>query len=553
MRKTPRSLVLAALLGALLGGAPANGADAPPSYTLQFLGTGSVVAINNANTVVGLRTSATTGTQTPLISENGGVWTILPSPAGASSAFPTDINDSGVIVGVATMAGGRRAIRWTPAGAGYAVEVLPLLPGELASYATGINNLGQIVGARAGILGTPYGFGWLYSDTEGLVDLNARYGWFATPADINDAGVILSGTQTLDLYTRTVADVGLAAPSGYNAIGGVAISNDGRIAGSASLRSTSLNIVSVFRYVPGAGWEFISGSSRYTVANDINNLGDVGWGEQGAGVFFDGLGGFALYSLLDPATAADGWTITGNGCLLNDRRVIATIGRNVASGQSGAVLLTPAGLLQPPAAPTGLTATPHPATQSEPYLSIDLSWDNGDPLLTRSYELERRNAGQTAWSPVALVPPAMSTFHQDTTVAPATTYDYRVRAIGVAGPGPWSDTATATSPAISQAIALRVSGIALSAKVRGGKVNVTGIVQVRDGSGLAVSGANVTARWTLPGGSTRTSAGVTDAAGRAQFTASGPRGTYTLTVADVALAGHVFDAAGSVLSRSITR
>ena len=77
-----------------------------------------------------------------------------------------------------------------------------MLPGEIASYGTGINNLGQIVGARAGILGTPYYRGWLYTDASGLVDLYPAYGWFATPGDINDAGVILSGTQTFDLTTR---------------------------------------------------------------------------------------------------------------------------------------------------------------------------------------------------------------------------------------------------------------------------------------------------------------------------------------------------------------
>lgn len=440
---------LAGLLAclALPGATPVEAADAPPSYTLQFLGEGSVVALNNGNTVVGVRTSPTTGTQTPLVSVAGATWTTLPMPAGATGAFPTDLNDSGVIVGVAAMATGRRAIRWTPTAGGYVIEMIPLLPGEPANYATGINNLGQVVGARAGILGTPYGFGWIYSDAAGLVDLNATYGWFATPNDINDHGVILSGTEILDPATRTVTEVGLPAPTGYNAVGGVAINNAGQIAGAASLRSTSLNIISVFRFSPGAGWEFISGSSRYTVANDINNQGDIGWGELGAGISLAGLGNFALGNLLAPATATAGWTITGNGCVLNDQRVVATLARNTLTAQSGAVLLTPAGLLPAPAAPTGLTASPHPATSAEPYMSINLSWTNGDVPLTRTYELERRTAGQAAWTPIPLVPPAMSTFHQDTTVAPALAYDYRVRAVGVAGPGPWSAIATATAPA----------------------------------------------------------------------------------------------------------
>jgi hypothetical protein len=80
-------------------------------------------------------------------------------------------------------------------------------------------------------------------------------------------------------------------------------------------------------------------------------------------------------------------------------------------------------------------------------MSINLAWHNGDPLLTQTYELERRIQGQPAWTPVPLVPPHMSTLHQDTTVAPAIPYDYRVRALGVAGPGPWSVMATTTAPA----------------------------------------------------------------------------------------------------------
>ncbi|MGL5017052.1 MAG: hypothetical protein ACRDBP_02880, partial [Luteolibacter sp.] len=312
---------------------PALHAAAPPSYELRSLGAGSPVSVNNQGTVVGLRTlNPSTNHNEALVSTAGQPWVILPAPAGAVSVFPTDLNDSGVIVGVASLSSGRRAIRWTPSAAGYTVEVLPLLPGELASYATGINNLGQIVGARAGILGTPFGFGWLYSDAGGLVDLNNRYGWFAAPNDINDSGVILSGTQTFDLATSTVTDVGLTGPSNYNAIGGVAINNTGQIAGTATLRSSSLNIVAAYRYTPGTGWEYISGTSRYTTVQDINNLGDCGWGELGAGIFFQGLGKYALGSLLDPAALAAGWSITGGGCLINDHRVIATVGRNSNTG-----------------------------------------------------------------------------------------------------------------------------------------------------------------------------------------------------------------------------
>ena len=419
---------------------------APPSYTVQYLGNGGPVAINDSATVVGVRTNSTTGTQTPLVSFEGAAWQALPIPSGATGAFPTAINDADVIAGVAIFPTGRRAVRWLPSGGSFVVELIPLLPGELANYATGINNRGQIVGARAGILGTPFGFGWLHSDADGLVDLNARYGWFATPNDINDAGVILSGTQTFDLATRTLSDVGLTGPANYNAVGGVALNESGQIAGQASLRSTSLNIVSVFRFTPGSGWLFIRGTSRFTLASSINDLGDVGHSEQGPAVYFEGIGEYALGDLIAPSDRAAGWLATGLSPEINDARVIAVTGRNTLTGASGGLLLTPVGNVVPPAAPTNLTATPHPATVAEPWVSIDLSWQNADPVATRSYELERTLAGQANWTQIPLVPPAFSTFHQDTTVAVATTYDYRVRAVGVVGPGPWSAIATATSP-----------------------------------------------------------------------------------------------------------
>ena len=155
MKFSFRLVTLLLFLGFLGGAMTAHGQDGPPSYAVQYLGAGSVIALNNVNTVVGLRTDAATGVQTPLVSAAGGPWVPLPLPNGATGAFPTDINDRDTIVGVANMTSGRRAVRWTPTDSGYAVEVLPLLPGELASYATGINNIGQVVGARAGILAPP--------------------------------------------------------------------------------------------------------------------------------------------------------------------------------------------------------------------------------------------------------------------------------------------------------------------------------------------------------------------------------------------------------------
>jgi uncharacterized membrane protein len=189
------------------------------------------------------------------------------------------VNDNGVIVGVSYTNWVPSAVRWNPTGSGYAVEVLPRLAGDTSSYATNINNLGQIIGARNALGYVPTGQGWLYSDTLGLVALSTQYGLWTVPTGINDAGQIISGVERLDLTTGVIDDIG-SGPSNYQPITSIAINNNGMIAGSAAMSSTSLNIISIFRYEGAAGWRFIAGSSRYTTASSINNRGDIGYGEQ---------------------------------------------------------------------------------------------------------------------------------------------------------------------------------------------------------------------------------------------------------------------------------
>jgi hypothetical protein len=323
--------------------------------------------------------------------------------------------------------------------------VLPLLPGDTASYATNINNLGEIVGSRNALGYVPTGQGWLYSDSLGVVSLSTQYGLWTVPSGINDAGQIISGVERLDLTTGIIDDIG-SGPSNYNAVTATAINNSGMIVGSASLRSTSLNVISVFRYEGDQGWSFIAGSSRYTIASSINNRGDIGYGEQGAGLYLNGLGTYALWSLIDPVVINAGWVITGSSPMINDQRIVATTARNSITGETGGVLLTPMGTLQAPTSPSNLQGIAHTATRMEPFNSINLTWENTSTL-TQSYELERRETGGTTWTLLALTPPGTATNHTDTTVGVNITYEYRIRAVGFGGPSPWSNVVTVTSPA----------------------------------------------------------------------------------------------------------
>lgn len=440
-------LTFVAIIGIFgLAIAPGVRADeGPPSYQLQYLGPGSPVAINNNGVIVGRELIPGTSNYQPLVSISGSPWVALPVPAGAMSVFPTDINDSGVIVGVSySPAWNPVAIRWAPNGSEYTLEELPRLPGDTSSYATGINNLGQVVGARRALGYSPTGSGWLYSAELGVLDLAAQYGWWNWPSKINDIGQVIGGAERLDINTGVVEWIGDGPPE-YNAVTAVDINNNGMMVGSASLRSTSLNVVSVFRHEGATGWHYIDGTSRYTFASNINDRGDIGYGELGAGLYLDGLGKFALWSLLDPAVISDGWSISGSGCIINNQRMVAAIATNSLTGQSGGVLLTPSGALPPPTAPVNLQGIAHPATRMEPYNSINLTWENTSPL-TQGYELERSETGTGIWEQLELTPPGTATNHTDATVGVGVTYDYRVRALGLGGPSPWSDVITVTAP-----------------------------------------------------------------------------------------------------------
>ena len=115
-----------------------------------------------------------------------------------------------------------------------------------------------------------------------------------------------------------------------------------------------------------------------------------------------------------------------------------------------------------------------------------------------------------------------------------------------------SDTVTIVVSAAGNTV-LRSTAINLSATLHGKKVSVTGNVVVKDGDGAAVSGAVVSATWAMPGGATAAQAATTSSTGIAQFNTSGGRGTYKLTVTNISKTSYTFDAANSILTKSITK
>jgi len=85
-------------------------------------------------------------------------------------------------------------------------------------------------------------------------------------------------------------------------------------------------------------------------------------------------------------------------------------------------------------------------------------------------------------------------------------------------------------------------------------IDATGTVTVENDQGTPVPGATVFGTWSLPDGTQQAGTAVTDAIGEATLEVSGPPdGTYTFQVTDIQKTGWSFDAADSVLTKSIRR
>ncbi|MBN1675798.1 MAG: lamin tail domain-containing protein [Kiritimatiellae bacterium] len=101
----------------------------------------------------------------------------------------------------------------------------------------------------------------------------------------------------------------------------------------------------------------------------------------------------------------------------------------------------------PPAAPSGLGATPASTTR------IDLGWTDNSGN-EDGFKIERKPTSGSTWAQIATVGANIST-HSDNALTPGTSYDYRVRAYNASGHSAYSATATATTalPAVQFAAA----------------------------------------------------------------------------------------------------
>ncbi len=163
-----------------------------PGYGMLDLGTlggnSQANGINSSGTVVGFSTTATSPYDHAFIyTAAGGMRDLGALPGVATGATATAINNDGQVVGYS----GGHAFMYTTA---LGMQDLGLFPGALGSGASGINNVGQIVGGGYMQGGGSHAF--VYSSVAGMQDLNSLIspssGWTLEDAiAINDSGEIV--------------------------------------------------------------------------------------------------------------------------------------------------------------------------------------------------------------------------------------------------------------------------------------------------------------------------------------------------------------------------
>jgi hypothetical protein len=133
--------------------------------------------------------------------QNGYYWAshadapvMLPRPAATGNVTPTDINDSGVIVGYLYGSPGG-AWRWTPNGSGFTVDRLPDAGRGSAAFAIAAD--GTVSGDVYGSANKPLPALWPQGGPYKMLGLTSKGAWGeAAHVVMTSAGLVTTGTQS---------------------------------------------------------------------------------------------------------------------------------------------------------------------------------------------------------------------------------------------------------------------------------------------------------------------------------------------------------------------
>ncbi len=320
---------------------------AAPSYTVTDLGTfgtiqsAEALEVNDAGQVVGRASNRA------FLWQNGSKIDL--GTLGGPAAIATALNEASQVVGYSRLSlssNFSHAVRWAN---GAITDLTPDIPSNETSWATGINESGQIVGN----IGYLQAFLWQNGARTPLGHLGGG-GSFAS--DINDSGLVVgSSTGHPFVWQQNGGMTDLGLLEGDEDGGAAAINSSGQIVGSSGRTDpeTYESFYRAFLYSNGA-MTAIPVPSTEVYAGDINDSGTV-VGSMRAGGGFSNFHGWIyvdgeVKNLNHLIPQGSGLHIAYANAINNAGQIAATAFD--AQGHYHAVLLTP-GAAPPP--PPGVT------------------------------------------------------------------------------------------------------------------------------------------------------------------------------------------------------
>jgi probable HAF family extracellular repeat protein len=369
-----------------------------------------------------------------------GTLTDLGLPGQSPSA--THVNDAGQVVGLFYT--GSPVVGHSFLWQNGVLQDLGTLGGS-ASRAIGIGQSGEVVGQML-MAGTnePRAFLW----QNGVVqDLTQANGIFRFAHRINPSGWVIGdgapGTHAFLWRNGVVTDLGtlgggFSTPNAINTAGQI-------VGGSTTVAGANWpNTGRAFLYSAGVMRDLglLPGTDK-SEAYDISNPGQVVGASGGRAFLYSG-GVMRDLNALIPA--GSGWLLrTANG--INDYGQI--VGAGLRNGIVVAFLLNP----PPPPSPSGLSASALSSSQAR------LTWTDNS-LIETAFALWRKR-GTADWSRIAVLAPNTAQF-TDSGLTPATSYTYRVRAIGLGGASDWTNEGAVLLPDVPPVAPTGLSAQAIS-------------------------------------------------------------------------------------------
>lgn len=237
---------------------------------------------------------------------------------GGYYSFATDVNETGQVVGSSdTWEGFQHAFLWDN---GTMIDLGTL--GGNWSWAEGVNDLGQVVGsaylagdtAIHGFLVDPQGGTWFQdNDFDGRNDLMIDLGELGA-SDINNAGQVVGSYYTTDGYTHAIlwdatnGMTDLGTPTGFDDSWANGVNASGQVVGAAQYYDEQTGWrSSAFLWDAANGMTALGAGTGYTDSNatSINDAGKV------VGVQWDAIWGSYSFAFLWTPGTPNGFTDLG--------------------------------------------------------------------------------------------------------------------------------------------------------------------------------------------------------------------------------------------------